>query len=78
MPRVPGGNRAIDDSDGEPRNRRRSGGADLGIDPVYCRRRIRLRLYDQSRDMLVRGAAPAGATGTVFGFVYSASISALR
>src|SRR6266404_5478395 len=24
-----------------------------------------------SRDMLVRGAAPAGATGTVFGFVYS-------
>jgi MFS transporter, FSR family, fosmidomycin resistance protein len=24
-----------------------------------------------SRDMLVRGAAPAGATGTIFGFVYS-------
>ena len=24
-----------------------------------------------SRDMLVRGAAPAGATGKVFGFVYS-------
>src|SRR5712671_6623397 len=24
-----------------------------------------------SRDMLVRNAAPAGATGTVFGFVYS-------
>jgi hypothetical protein len=28
-------------------------------------------LYDPSRDMLVCGAAPVGATGTVFGFVYS-------